>query len=166
MALYDSNMQPINAINESVMLRTDGFVQNVKYYVGIRTVGDDMINGVLTIEEWDNAFAWYVEGVKVQGQSVNLYQDWTYDIALKVNDSIVVRSFNQNNSHDVDQTLVLHNGETLNVTIPNDIPAGTVVTLNGKYSDVSEYSYYLNITIIPNTMVMVNGAENFEQTAF
>lgn len=162
MALYDSNMQPINAINESVMLRTDGFVQNVKYYVGIRTVGDDMINGVLTIEEWDNAFAWYVEGVKVQRQSVNLYQDWTYDIALKVNDSIVVRSFNQNNSHDVDQTLVLHNGETLNVTIPNDISAGTVVTLNGKYSDVSEYSYYLNITIIPNTMVMVNGAENFE----
>lgn len=162
MALYDNSMQPIATINQSVLLRADGFVQNVKYYIGIRNVGNEMINGTLTIKEWENAFAWYVEGVEVQGQSINLYKGWTYDIALKVNDSIVVRSFTQNNGQAADQTFSLQDGAMLNVTIPDDMPTGTVVTLHGKYSDLLDYNYYLNVSVVPNTMVVVNEAENFE----
>ena len=162
MALYDGNMQPIAAINQSVLLRADGFVQNAEYYIGVRTVGGETINAALTIEKWENAFAWYVEGVKVQGQAKDLYVGWSYNIELRVNDSVIVRSFNQNNGQTPDQTFVLQEEAELNVTIPDDMPEGTVVTLHGIYSDQLDYSYYLNVSVVADTMVMVNGAENFE----
>lgn len=162
MALYDGNMQPIAAINQSVLLRADGFVQNAEYYIGVRTVGGETINAALTIEKWENAFAWYVEGVKVQGQAKELYVGWSYNIELRVNDSVIVRSFNQNNGQTPDQTFVLQEEAELNVTIPDDMPEGTVVTLHGIYSDQLDYSYYLNVSVVADTMVMVNGAENFE----
>lgn len=162
MALYDSNMQPIAAINQSVLLRADGFVQNAEYYIGVRTVGGGTINAELTIEKWENAFAWYVEGVEVQGQSKDLYVGWSYNIELRVNDSVIVRSFNQNNGQTPDQTFVLQEDAELNVTIPDDMPEGTVVTLHGIYSDQLDYNYYLNVSVVADTMVMVNGSENFE----
>lgn len=162
MALYDSNMQPIAAINQSVLLRADGFVQNAEYYIGVRTVGGGTINAELTIEKWENAFAWYVEGVKVQGQAKDLYVGWSYNIELRVNDSVIVRSFNQNNGQTPDQTFVLQEDAELNVTIPDDMPEGTVVTLHGIYSDQLDYNYYLNVSVVADTMVMVNGSENFE----
>lgn len=162
MALYDSNMQPIAAINQSVLLRADGFVQNAEYYIGVRTVGGGTINAALTIEKWENAFAWYVEGVKVQGQAKDLYVGWSYNIELRVNDSVIVRSFNQNNGQTPDQTFVLQEDAELNVTIPDDMPEGTVVTLHGIYSDQLDYNYYLNVSVVADTMVMVNGSENFE----
>lgn len=162
MALYDGNMQPLDAINQSVLLRADGFVQNAEYYIGVRTVGGGTINAALTIEKWENAFAWYVEGVEVQGQSKDLYVGWSYNIELRVNDSVIVRSFNQNNGQTPDQTFVLQEDAELNVTIPDDMPEGTVVTLHGIYSDQLDYNYYLNVSVVADTMVMVNGSENFE----
>ena len=163
MILYDANMQPINMISHSVLYRADGFMANSQYYIAIRSLDNGALSGILTIEEWNNAFAWYVEGEKITGQAIELFKGWEYDIYFTVNDDVVIRSFSQTFFSTV-VGLVLPHESNIYTIVPNDIPLDAVVQLSANASEGLVYDFYLEITFKPNDMVVAQKTESYADT--
>lgn len=159
MQLYDSSLQSVDIITGSMMFTANGLNSGARYYLAIRTDDTDNVSGDVVIEKSQNAYAWYIDGVKVNGNSVTLARDWEYDIELIVNDTVSLRELQQSSNEPFS-----HNAANVrNIHIPADVALGAVVTLHAYVTDDYVAAHYLNVTVAANNKIAIS-YENWTDT--
>lgn len=159
MQLYDSSLQSVDIITGSMMFTANGLNSGAQYYLAIRTDDTDSVSGDVVIEKSQNAYAWYIDGVKVNGNGVTLARDWEYDIELIVNDTVSLRELQQSSNGPFS-----HNAANVrNIHIPADVALGTVVTLHAYVTDDYVAAHYLNVTVAANNKIAIS-YENWTYT--
>ena len=97
-----------------------------------------------------NAYEWYVDGMKVEGQHVSLARGTAYKIEFVVDGENVVLDFFQSASDQIAEYFILDSEKEKNVYIPSNVPVGTIVYLFGIKSGDIIYAYNLYVTVEEN----------------
>lgn len=164
MELYNQDMRRVSAVSGSMMFSVKDLTVGDEYYIAVRSNDTEYASGALTVKPQETAFAWYVDGVRVNGNNISLERCWAYNIEFRINDDLIYRSFYQS-SGDGSTSYFAHNADNeMNIGIPKDVPSDTIVHLKAAFNDELEYIYGLYVRVVPNTKIVIDEMVSYENS--
>lgn len=164
MELYNQDMRRVSAVSGSMIFSVKDLTVGDEYYIAVRSNDTEYASGALTVKPQETAFAWYVDGVRVNGNNISLERCWAYNIEFRINDDLIYRSFYQS-SGDGSTSYFAHNADNeTNIGIPQDVPLDTIVHLKAAFNDELEYIYGLYVRVVSNTKIVIDEMVSYENS--